>query len=73
MTKVCGALHAYGLNRLTPQAADQYVMHVFSRVSGPRDVLNILEGAHFPSFSFHRAFRITHRRSRVDELHETTG
>ncbi|KFY04734.1 hypothetical protein O988_00559 [Pseudogymnoascus sp. VKM F-3808] len=42
------------------EAADRYIMHVFSRVSGPRDVLNILEGSRPPSFTFQRAFHQLH-------------
>jgi hypothetical protein len=66
MTKVCDALRdTCVLGRLTLKAADHFIMHVFSRASGPRDVLNILEGSHPPSLSFHRAFRITYTRSKA--------
>ncbi|KFY52476.1 hypothetical protein V496_08399 [Pseudogymnoascus sp. VKM F-4515 (FW-2607)] len=40
-------------------AADRYIMHIFSRVSGPRDVLNILEGSRPPYITFDGAIRIT--------------
>ncbi|KFY28253.1 hypothetical protein V491_00551 [Pseudogymnoascus sp. VKM F-3775] len=55
------------------KTADRYIMHIFSRASGPRDILNILERSHPPSFTFHGAFRITRRRSKLDEFHGTAG
>jgi hypothetical protein len=48
------------------KAAERSIIHIFSRVTGPKDVLNILRVSQPPFFSFERAFRITHRRSRAD-------